>query len=117
MSQTVSLNVDDVIEAIAHLDAANSVFISLNGGTNSSIGDHFDVAAWGLYQDAFGEEPKEEGEYERDPRIVEIHARSAELAAEALSRIGLAKRVIDYKRLAEGIRRAGTISVPFGVDA
>lgn len=48
---------EKLVEAVAGLDAAASVFISLAGGVDTPLSDFFTKAAWDLYSDAFGAPP------------------------------------------------------------
>lgn len=129
MSGTVEIPVRDelaplaqtreiLLEALATIDAVGDVLISLTGAnTETPLSELFSQKAWELKYRAFGPGPGPE-EYESDPVIVELYARSHELTAEALALASVDDRAVRYKRAAAQIRKAGSIGAvtAFGDD-
>jgi hypothetical protein len=134
MAATVSVSEQDVLELVAALDAARAVLDVLNDRVDSDAGEVFEKIGWDIAERALsvsqlGEENDDDEEYERNPRIVEIWARSQEIAAEALnalvamadetdvyeihgvSRNRLADEAACIAEQARLIREAGTIAV------
>jgi hypothetical protein len=114
LNHAVSLSRDAVIEAIAHLDAVESVLASLNGGVSSQLGGPFMAAATALHEAAFGERPGDDHGWATDPVDVETDARSDEIAADVLELV--AERVPRYRSHARRIREQQSTHVGFYED-
>jgi hypothetical protein len=131
-SKTVEVDREFVMEAIAHLLAADLVLVSLNDAIDSEAGDIFAEAGATLRDEALGH--IEDESWLTDPDEVEIHARSSEIAATALER--LAKRELEklkedelekrfppmsrikgYRDVAKRTREQGTVDVGWREDA
>lgn len=102
---------DHLVEAIAGLDAAHTVFAAFAGGTDTPLSTFFLERAWDLKQDALGPNPEEDADFDSDPLIVRIEARSCEIAADALDTLGLDELASRYRGSAARMREAGTVDV------
>lgn len=102
-----------IIEAVAGLDAAASVFASLNGGVETPPTEFFMELASNLKYDALGPAPQDDEGFDRDPVNIAVAVRSAELTAEALTSLGLNRRARRYRTHAREMRENGTVAVPF----
>jgi hypothetical protein len=131
-SKTVEVDRELVMEAIAHLLAADLVLVSLNDAIDSEAGDIFAEAGSTLKDEVLGH--IEDERWLTDPAEVEIHARSSEIAATALERLAdreLEKmkeneleqrfppmsRIEGYRDLAKRTREAGTVNVQWRDNA
>jgi hypothetical protein len=107
-----------MIEALAGLEAADELFVSLAGGTDCPLSDFFHELGLDLQERAFGRASGDE--WVSAPPTVAVQARGAELAADALDRLELGARAGKYRRWAGRVLESGTIDVDWveaGEDA
>jgi hypothetical protein len=131
-SKTVEVDRELVIETIAHLRAADFVFVSLNDATDSEAGDIFAEAGNTLNVEVFGY--IEGDDWVTDPVEVEIHARASEVAANALEKLAARElekleedelenrfpampQISGHRDVAKRMREQGTVDVPWRADA
>jgi hypothetical protein len=91
---TVSVEREALLDAIAWLSAAQEVFVSLNGRTDSNVGELFGRAEDGLRLAAFGPAPEGDDDYNHDPVLVETRARGYEHAATALDALSQTRELV-----------------------
>lgn len=112
--ETVTVARDDLIDLVAALHATQDVFCVLNGADHPA-GEYFGSEAWRLKVATLGGGPTETGgdEWETEPAVVEIYARSSVMEAEALSRCAFEGRISTLRAMADRYRVKGTVEVPF----
>lgn len=106
----VSVDQALVVEAIALVFAASSVFSVQAGRQDHPLSDFFTQEAADLQTKLFGRPKEGDG---NDPLEVEIQARAMYLTADALEasvELGLVKA---YRKHSADMREAGTTEVPF----
>jgi hypothetical protein len=106
---TVTMAADEILTAVATLDAAGSLLTALLGGQETEPALYFSRAAWRLADHAF--DSGEERWNPDDPVVVEADARSDELVADLLEPLG--KAAARYRSAARRKREAGSAEVPF----
>ena len=100
-----------LIEALGIIYGAGETLTRLAGGVTTPIGEHFDAEAERIRKAAFGELPENDDEYDRDPIVVEMRARSYETAADAIAAQSSSGMLRDW---AAQIRRERTVDVKVG---
>lgn len=83
LTETIAVGREEVLDAIAALDAAGHVLCALNGNMDSEMAQLFWSASTDLRVSAFGPLPDDDDEYDRDPINVETYARHCEKVVEA----------------------------------
>jgi hypothetical protein len=119
---TVTVSSEAVLEAVSALRAVDEFFMVLNGRSDSRVGAHVLDLAGDLKNEAFGDEPEGDEEYERDPLIVEVKARESEKCAELLRVLQQTRELtvplsandlwpeeLDERKHAQDIREAGAL--------
>jgi hypothetical protein len=133
-SKTVEVDRELVIETIAHLKAADLVFVSLNDATDSTAGDIFADAGYALKDEAFTANFTKDDSWMTDPVEVELEARASEIAADALDKLAARElekleedelekrfpplsRIKGYRDVAKRMREQGSVDVGWRDDA
>ena len=110
--QTLVLDREAVVEAVAAMDAASSVVVSFNHGQDTpGLDDFLSRAAWTLHAAAFG---KMEEQAPTDPALVDVYVRAYQIAADLLAPV--ADRAKLYADEARKFAEAGTIDLRPAVD-
>lgn len=110
MTETLTIDRKTAIEIVAWLDAAGGIHRHITGEAGGPLEEHFDVKAWEFKEQLLGPSPEGDDEYETDPTVVEINARSCEIVADALDTNAPAPL---YRKYAQEMREQGTVRVPF----
>jgi hypothetical protein len=118
-SKTVEVDREAIIEACAHLLAADLVFLSLNDSIDSRAGEVFGSATSALSTKALGSDNDlDDDAWATDPDRVEIHARAEEIHADVLEKLAARQiekhfpaypRIKGSRELARKIRDLGTV--------
>lgn len=127
-TETVEVPRDVVIDALAHLAAAEEILVAMNDNiAPTELSEPLGEAKYGLWIAALGDLPEGNEEYERDAVNVEVEARGCEIAAAALRKAfaevepivirggvdaihDLRDHVYVLERRSERIRELGTIA-------
>jgi hypothetical protein len=123
-SKTVEIDREAIIEACAHLMAADLVFISLNDNVDSMAGEVFGSATSDLSTKALGSDNDlDDDAWATAPDRVEIHARAEEIHADVLERLAAREiqkhfpaypRIEGSRELARKMRDLGTVDTHLG---
>jgi hypothetical protein len=109
--KAVTVSRDHLFDLIAALDAAGDVFYELNGADHPA-GAFFSSEAWRLLAATLGGGPAVDDDWETDPNVVEIYARSSIMEAEALSRCAFEGRIATLRAMADPRRTPSSSSRP-----
>lgn len=130
-TETVTVDREAMLDAVAGLQAASEVLSSLNGASDCELADYFEERSRALRAAAFGPCDEDSDAVLSHPIVVEVGARADEMAADALTWLHMpsqleralddfqlaeiAMRTASLQKHAEKVRAAGTINVRFDV--
>lgn len=103
-TERVPVDRDAIVEAIAQMQAAASILVTVFGGSETPLAESLDEAGWKLFAAAFGD-PRTLGildsrDWDTNPAVVSVEVRAGELASSWLIGVG-----DDGRRRAEEIQR------------